>query len=89
MTLSTVRSALAMETTGSSASAGNVMIRSTSFFTSCRTRPRSEPVTSSRVTVPTPSRAWLETFLTSRIPAVRSSIARRMPCSTSSGLAPG
>ncbi len=75
--------------TGFSASSGKVMIRSTSLFTSCRTRSTSSPVATSAVTTPAPSAAVDLISLIPSTPVKFSSILRRIPSSTSPGPAPG
>ena len=79
----------AMAISGSSASSGKERIRSTEDFTSARTRSGSASISSSMATVPTPSDAPEVTRLTPSIPRTASSTASTIPCSTSSGEAPG
>ncbi len=64
-------------------------MRSTSAFTSESTRSGSASSVRSRVTVATPSPAWEFTRFTPSMPRTASSTLSTMPCSTSSGLAPG
>ncbi|KAF5036921.1 hypothetical protein DSECCO2_570110 [anaerobic digester metagenome] len=79
----------AMTTAGVSESSGKEVMRSTSLLTSWARRSTSAPARASIVTVPAPSTEEDVTFLTPSRPVTRSSMARTMPFSTSSGLAPG
>jgi len=75
--------------TGSSASSGKVVMRSTAFLMSWSTRSGSSPSRTVAVTVAMPSdaSAWISLMPSTSVRL--SSTFRTMPSSTSSGAAPG
>ncbi len=76
-------------TSGRSAPAGKLGIRSTLALTSLRARLMSVPVLNSARTDPSPYAADASILRTPSTDPISSSILRTMACSTSSGAAPG